>query len=360
MMSDRYHRRRVPVTGPVGAAHRVRHIGCDDLGESDLPFDFMPWRRPAQRLFISYRRGDTQWLAGRLSDSLGAYFGDKRVFRDIDGIEGGADFGHVIRHTLNASGALIVLIGKDWLSAVDEHGRSRLHQADDWVAQEIGAALDNGMRVFPVLVEDTPMPRAHELPESLRGLTRFNAISVSDARWEADVARLARIVSLDIPSSTERQLHAINLLISVALFLTLAFSVTVMVWNLLQARPSLVDFLGTRWQFSHLFDAVNARGDCRFPPPASLVLLQVWQATAVFLVLVPAGGLMLMAGRHVQASRKGYLYAAGSVALVGSLVAFVLYLPVCLEYEAIVIFYVGLLVAPLVLGLMSLSGFKAR
>lgn len=326
-----------------------------------MHFDFTPWRRPPQqRLFISYRRGDTRWLAGRLSDSLGSYFGDQRVFRDVDGIEGGADFGDVIRHTLSASGALIVLIGKDWLGATDDQGRSRLHQPDDWVAQEIGAALAKGMRVFPVLVEDTPMPRAHELPESLHALTRFNAVSVSDARWEADVSRLARIVSLDIPSSTERQLHAINLLISVALFLALAFGVSVVMWNLMNARPDALDPLRPVFEFAHLFLEANPRGDCRFPPPASLMLLQVWQAAPVFLVLVPGSALMFRAGRLVEASRRPTFYAAAWVAALGATVAFMLYLPLCLEYEAIVIFYIGALVAPLVLVLMSLSGFKSK
>jgi len=326
-----------------------------------MPFDFTPWRRPPQqRLFISYRRGDTQWLAGRLSDSLGHYFGDKRVFRDIEGIEGGADFSHVIHRTLSASGALVVLIGKDWLNAADEQGRPRLHQADDWVAQEIGAALDKGMRVFPVLVEDTPMPRAHELPQSLRALTRFNAISVSDARWEADVARLAKIVSLDIPSSTERLLHALNGLIALAVFLALAFSVSVVVWNLLHGRPAPLDLLSAGFEFGHLFDNANARGDCRFPPPASRVLLQVWHAAPVFVVLVLASTLMFSVGRHVDASRRAIFYAAAWVAAIGSTVAFLLYLPLCLEYEALVIFYIGMLVGPLFLGLMSLSGFKSK
>ena len=38
------------------------------------------------KIFISYRRADARGVAGRLGDSLGQYFGDNRVFRDIEDI----------------------------------------------------------------------------------------------------------------------------------------------------------------------------------------------------------------------------------------------------------------------------------
>lgn len=59
-------------------------------------------------------------------------------------------------------------------------------------------------------------------------------------------------------------------------------------------------------------------------------------------------------------SRRRYVYGAASVGALGSLFAFVLFYWVCLEYEPIVIFYVGMVVAPTMLVLMSLSGFKSR
>jgi hypothetical protein len=43
------------------------------------------------------------------------------------------------------------------------------------------------------------MPWAGELPPALQRLTRYNAVSLGDDRWETDVARLASIVGLDIP-----------------------------------------------------------------------------------------------------------------------------------------------------------------
>ena len=43
------------------------------------------------RIFISYRRIDTSYAAGRIYDRLGAHFGEDAIFMDVDTIEGGLD-----------------------------------------------------------------------------------------------------------------------------------------------------------------------------------------------------------------------------------------------------------------------------
>ena len=61
------------------------------------------------RIFISYRRSDANGYAGRLEDSLEEYFGNNRVFRDIEDIKGGAAFGEVIEKNIRTADAVIVL-----------------------------------------------------------------------------------------------------------------------------------------------------------------------------------------------------------------------------------------------------------
>jgi len=152
-------------------------------------------REGAQRIFISYRRDDTQWVAGRLGDSLGAYFGDSRVFRDVEGIAGGADFGEVIRHTLGSADAVVVLIGPDWLSASDDRGHRRLDDADDWVCHEVSAALEAGVPVYPVLVEGNEAERRLAFADSYRMLK--NRISAFIALPIASLDRLSLRNKLD-------------------------------------------------------------------------------------------------------------------------------------------------------------------
>jgi len=72
----------------------------------------MFWKKKYQRkIFISYRRADTQGFAGRLSDSLEAYFGENRVFRDIEDIKGGSEFAKDIEAHLATADAVILLMG---------------------------------------------------------------------------------------------------------------------------------------------------------------------------------------------------------------------------------------------------------
>ena len=69
-----------------------------------------------ERIFINYRRDDSAGYAGRLADSLGAWFGPERVFRDVSGIDYGQDFEQAIDAKLEESGAVVVVIGDRWSS----------------------------------------------------------------------------------------------------------------------------------------------------------------------------------------------------------------------------------------------------
>lgn len=318
------------------------------------------WHPSRRRIFVSYRREDTQWFAGRLADSLSAYFGDRRVFRDVDGIAGGADFGAAIHDSLTASDAVIVVIGRHWLDASDSDGRRRLDQPDDWVRQEVGTALDKGVPVFPVLVEGAPMPRTEDLPPALQKLTRFNAIPISDSRWETDTERLGKIISLDIPPVAERRLRLANVLISTLLVATIVFMLSVLVRGMLfgpnvyEGKPiaSLLDLFS-----EHFLGSCSVSGSLA---PSSLQSLQNWHTAPVFLAASCGSGLMFAFGRHVATSARKAYYAAAWVGGLGTLVGFLLYFFACPAYEAIVIFFCGMVVAPTMLALMSISGFRAR
>jgi hypothetical protein len=198
-------------------------------------------RKQPARIFLNYRRDDTRWISGRLIDSLKAYFGDDRVFRDIESIKGGAEFGDVIETSMQSADAVIVLIGPDWLTVAGEDGKPRLEDPDDWVAREIASALAQGVPVYPVLVEHTPIPRAEDLPEPIRPLVERNAMSISETRWDEDVTRLAKIVGIDVPgSAAERTLNRDRLLISLLLLLAaIVLPTAILVGNLIADIPQI-------------------------------------------------------------------------------------------------------------------------
>ncbi|HEU4916990.1 MAG TPA: TIR domain-containing protein [Acidimicrobiia bacterium] len=149
------------------------------------------------RIFICYRREDTSGHAGRLYDRLQARFGDD-VFMDIDAIGPGVDYARLIDETVDTVEVVIVVIGQQWLSSVDNAGNRRLDDPEDLVRQEISVALARDVLVIPVLVQGASLPLAEDLPDELIGLARHNAFEVSDGRWNYDADRLVQAVEASL------------------------------------------------------------------------------------------------------------------------------------------------------------------
>ena len=145
-------------------------------------------------IFVSYRRQETSHLAGRLYDRLADRFGESQVFIDVDAIEPGVDFAEEIFRAVAACKVLLAIIGAAWLTATDERGGRRLDDPDDIVRLEIEAALARGVRVIPILVEGAVMPTRQDLPESLAGLTRRNALVIRHESFRYDAGRLVTAI----------------------------------------------------------------------------------------------------------------------------------------------------------------------
>jgi len=100
----------------------------------------------------------------------------------------------VITRAVGSCDVLLTLIGNEWLTITDEHGRRRLDDPDDFVRLEIEAALVRKVRVIPILVDGARMPRADELPDSLSKLVRRQALELSPSRFDFDTSRLLRVL----------------------------------------------------------------------------------------------------------------------------------------------------------------------
>ena len=143
------------------------------------------------QIFISYRRNETAYPAAWLYKQLAKHYGAVRVFKDVDSIPLGDDFVEVITREVGSCDVLLALIGNQWLTTTDEHGRRRLDDPHDFVRLEIEAALARNIRVIPILVDKSKMPRAEELPDSLDGLARRQALELSSIHFEFDIGSAA-------------------------------------------------------------------------------------------------------------------------------------------------------------------------
>lgn len=137
------------------------------------------------RLFVSYRRSDTEGSAGRLADALARQFGANRVFLDSARIPFGADFVRVVTDEIARADVVVVVIGPQWLDAADDRGR-RLDHEDDPVRFEIVRALDTKRRIVPVLVGTASAPRAVDLPDVLAPLAQLNMATVRNVAFADD------------------------------------------------------------------------------------------------------------------------------------------------------------------------------
>ena len=149
----------------------------------------------ARNIFINYRREDSIGTAGRLHDRLAQTFGRDKLFMDLDHIPAGIDFVEHLNSQVAECGVILVVIGVNWLSAKDESGDRRLDSPDDFVAIEIAAALTRDIRVIPVLVNGASMPKASELPASLKPLARRQAAEVRDLHFGRDGEALVKTIN---------------------------------------------------------------------------------------------------------------------------------------------------------------------
>lgn len=143
------------------------------------------------KVFVSYRRADTQHVAGRFADKVDDRF---QVFMDIDAIPPGVDFTDYVRRAVGSCDVLLAFIGDRWVTTADESGRRRLDDPADWVAEEIRTALARNVRVIPVLVDGAALPDPELLPMSLRPLTTRQALPLRHSSFSADAARLITAV----------------------------------------------------------------------------------------------------------------------------------------------------------------------
>jgi formylglycine-generating enzyme required for sulfatase activity len=108
------------------------------------------------RIFISYRRDDTDAVAENIYHHLEKAFG-KVVFKDNLRIGPGDLWKEKIECELESSVVVLALIGKDWFIH-DKDNCIRLENEDDWVRKELEYSLQNGKKLVPILIDGAKRP----------------------------------------------------------------------------------------------------------------------------------------------------------------------------------------------------------
>ena len=77
------------------------------------------------KVFISYRRMDSQIESQSIYESLVSEIGEENVFFDVDSIPYGVNFKTYLDGMISDCTVMLVMLGKGWASCCDENGRRR-------------------------------------------------------------------------------------------------------------------------------------------------------------------------------------------------------------------------------------------
>ncbi len=120
--------------------------------------------------------------------------GGIEVVPGLESLLPGTDIVDAIEGIVDSADVVLAVIGPDWLTDTDQHGRRRLDLATDTVRIELATALRRPGPVIPVLVGGAIMPQPDELPVDVSALARRTPIELRDTSWAADVERLRETV----------------------------------------------------------------------------------------------------------------------------------------------------------------------
>jgi hypothetical protein len=145
---------------------------------------------------------------------------------DIDSLKAGDLFANKIDENLQNCAVMLVMMGHYWASLTDEQGARRIDNPGDYPRMEVAAALKRGIRVIPVLVGNTPLPKREELPSEIAGLV------------DRQVLRLMSSVARDLPRITWTEMPWKILAVAVVFLLFGILTYTKFDHNLLSHKSS--------------------------------------------------------------------------------------------------------------------------
>ncbi|MGN6276700.1 MAG: SIR2 family protein [Solirubrobacterales bacterium] len=145
---------------------------------------------PPVTIFINYMKSEAGMCPRFLYDALAKEFGAENVFFDEESLQAGVKWSQDIRSGSAGCTAFLALVGPDWAANLKKRKQGG---AEDYVSEEIEAALDGGVRtVIPVLIEEAPPPSKEALGEVGPPKRLFNHqwVKLGRSSWDADVKAL--------------------------------------------------------------------------------------------------------------------------------------------------------------------------
>ena len=146
------------------------------------------------KIFISYRRSLDTATAWLIKKELSNRLKHVEFFQDISGIESGENFEVKIDQAVQQADLVIVIISPLWLNTINQNNQNRSNEfnrpSKDYVQYEIENSLNQNKRLIPILVEDTSMPKEHDLPPSIEPLSKVQSLRINFKDFTDSIKRL--------------------------------------------------------------------------------------------------------------------------------------------------------------------------
>jgi len=147
------------------------------------------------KIILSYRRSDSDAIAGRIRDRLVRDYGEHSVFMDIDNIPFGTDFRQHIQNAILQNDVLLAVVGPNWIGSNPE-APARIHEELDFVRIELETAMTAEIPVIPLLVNGAVMPKPEDLPAAVKDFAFRNAATIDSGRdFHQHMDRLVRSIN---------------------------------------------------------------------------------------------------------------------------------------------------------------------
>jgi formylglycine-generating enzyme required for sulfatase activity len=144
------------------------------------------------KIFINYRRKQSLAEAQHLATILAKEFGARSVFIDVRGIDGFSNWFETLEQQVGNSAAMISVIGKDWLPALDAKDYPPGEKTKDFARFEIAEALRRNIPVLPVLLDGAATPLSSQLPAEMQGMLRRQGMKLRGEDFPENAAAIAR------------------------------------------------------------------------------------------------------------------------------------------------------------------------
>jgi len=182
-----------------------------------------------KRVFISYRRSETRWVANSIYRELTKTYElqEKDIFKDTQRIITGDGWFQTIQSNIANADIVLVLMGPRFASLTrDGFDTPRIHEEDDVVRFEIAEALRQDKKVIPILIDGAGMPSEADLPPDLKQLPSIHASQLAEERSETDLKKILEESGILMYRPSEiyyERIRRIVGLISTLIFFILAY-----------------------------------------------------------------------------------------------------------------------------------------